>query len=315
MQIVVITMVRNEADVIEAFARFHLAFADRMIVVVHRAIDGTLEILEALRDDGLPIEILRETALHHPQDVAMTERMREVGHAVGADGWVLPLDADEFVTGTAPVREILEGAPRDRPLRLPWSNYVPLPGDPGDEPHVLRRIRHRRRPKGDAVYKVAVPAPVATRRGVWLAYGNHEVMRKPLGGRRTALPSASDERLALAHFPVRSARQIRAKVFVHWLSTAARPNRGPDQGFHQKAMFDRFKRGEELGADELARLAIDYGEADPSSDPGRDVELAPVGIPEAAATLSRLDLERQDPLRLLADSAEEMALALGSVRR
>ena len=48
MKIVAISMVRNEADVIEAFVRHHAGLVDELIVVDHRSIDGTDELLREL---------------------------------------------------------------------------------------------------------------------------------------------------------------------------------------------------------------------------------------------------------------------------
>ena len=53
--IAVVSMVRNEADVIESFVRHNLGWADRLYVAVHESSDETLSILQALQGDGLPI--------------------------------------------------------------------------------------------------------------------------------------------------------------------------------------------------------------------------------------------------------------------
>ena len=52
-----VSMVRNEADVIEAFVRHNLRALDRLIVVDHGSSDGTREILHALSDEGLPLAV------------------------------------------------------------------------------------------------------------------------------------------------------------------------------------------------------------------------------------------------------------------
>ena len=50
-----LAMVRNEADVIEWWIRYNLRVLDCLRVVDHQSLDNTVEILEALRDEGLPI--------------------------------------------------------------------------------------------------------------------------------------------------------------------------------------------------------------------------------------------------------------------
>lgn len=49
-------MVRNEADIVEAFVRHSLTVLDGLLVVDHGSIDGTWKILDARVREGLPIE-------------------------------------------------------------------------------------------------------------------------------------------------------------------------------------------------------------------------------------------------------------------
>lgn len=55
MKIVAVSMARNEADIIEAFVRYHCRIFDAIVIVDHASIDGTSEILDALRSEGLPL--------------------------------------------------------------------------------------------------------------------------------------------------------------------------------------------------------------------------------------------------------------------
>ena len=49
--IIAISRVKNEADIIEAFVRHTLHFADRMIISDSGSIDGTWDILQILVDE------------------------------------------------------------------------------------------------------------------------------------------------------------------------------------------------------------------------------------------------------------------------
>ena len=53
-----VAMVRNEADVIEAFVRHNLCVLDGLAIVDHGSFDGTAEILANLRREGLPLQHL-----------------------------------------------------------------------------------------------------------------------------------------------------------------------------------------------------------------------------------------------------------------
>ena len=58
-RIAVVSMVRNEADVIESFVRHCLSFADFIFVVDHMSVDDTGDILKALMQEGLPVMVRR----------------------------------------------------------------------------------------------------------------------------------------------------------------------------------------------------------------------------------------------------------------
>ena len=93
--IAVVSMVRNEADVIESFVRHNLGWADRLYVAVHESSDETLSILQALQGDGLPIVLSEVKGAAQLQSEVVTMLMRQAV-AEGA-AFVVPLDADEFL--------------------------------------------------------------------------------------------------------------------------------------------------------------------------------------------------------------------------
>jgi len=120
MKIVSVTMVRNEADIIESFVRHHLGFVDQMIIVEHRSVDETPAILQQLKAEGAPIEIVKDSRLESNQSVVTTLQMRRAARELGAD-WVLLLDADEFLTSDqdSSVRPLFEKLSASEVYRVP----------------------------------------------------------------------------------------------------------------------------------------------------------------------------------------------------
>ena len=55
-----VSMVRNEADVIEAFVRHNLGVLDGLAIVDHGSFDGTTEILAELQREDLSLRIVRD---------------------------------------------------------------------------------------------------------------------------------------------------------------------------------------------------------------------------------------------------------------
>lgn len=145
MDIVGLSIVRNESDIIESLVRHNLGVLDRLIVIDNASSDGTRDILAALRAEGLALDLHDADHLDHRQADTMTQLLRElerqpaIGHAV-------LLDADEFIA--APDRETFRHAVGrrgpDTLWLLPMATYVPTAADDWSEPDPLRRIVHRR---------------------------------------------------------------------------------------------------------------------------------------------------------------------------
>lgn len=113
--------------------------------------------------------------------------------------------------------------------------------------------------------------------------------------------------LAIAHFPIRSARQVAAKTILGWLAMVA-THRGGNAAFHWRELYEELKRGQPLEADRLMGLAVNYGiprEAwrDPAKVELVEDPLEPTPPPRYAAAAA------MEPLQLLLIYAERLARA------
>ena len=171
--------------------------------------------------------------------------MREAATSGGAD-WVI-----------AARRGRVPGRPRGRcarraggigraiaPGQVDLRYYVPCPDDPVDD-NVLRRIRHRRVDEGTYwTRKVIVPAARARDRRRSLSQGSHGLVDTRTGD---WVPASFTDKLALAHFPVRSERQLARKVLGGWPAHVARPDRPARR--RSVPMEARLRRGRVGAAD------------------------------------------------------------------
>jgi hypothetical protein len=108
MNLVMTLLVRDEADILAANIRYHLAAGvDHVIATDNGSTDGTIEILEGFERSG--VLTLRHDADERFDQARITTEMAVLARdRFGAD-WVLSNDADEFWAG--PLRQAIAASP------------------------------------------------------------------------------------------------------------------------------------------------------------------------------------------------------------
>lgn len=97
LRIVAVSMVSNEADVIEAFVRHNGGILDALVVLDHGSCDRTLEILMQLAGEAdVPLVVLQDLDRAFRQGERITMMARRYLSELSAD-WCFALDADEFI--------------------------------------------------------------------------------------------------------------------------------------------------------------------------------------------------------------------------
>lgn len=321
MNIHTICWARNECDILEAFVRHHVRFSS-VHIVLHRCRDNSDDILSALADEGLPVTWRTDERIAHEQAQVMNELMQEA-FLQGAD-WVLPLDADEFLTGDV-LSVLREHADAPHTIRVAWKGYVPTALDSLQETNVLKRIQYRRKKESPQWYKMVVPRSCA--QDAALCFGNHALVQnngQPIDYRDTAL--------SIAHFPVRSARQIARKIYGGWLAYCANPDHVTGGCFQWKAAFEILKKGQDVQISDLTSIAFEYAsdvQWNTLSLP--PVEYSSVGVshaPPLIPTYEHLEkdpvvctfaiqypIQDADPLNVLFENAEDIALAYAALQQ
>src|SRR5260370_17706825 len=91
-----VAMVRNEADVIEAFVRHNLGVLDGLAIADHGSLDGTSEILASLQAEGLPLRVGKAAEAAFFQSRHMTGLAREALSGANTDFLFAP-DPPDFL--------------------------------------------------------------------------------------------------------------------------------------------------------------------------------------------------------------------------
>ena len=315
MKIVSVSIVRNEADLIEVFVRYHLQIVDHMIIINHRSVDSTSKILDALIAEGLSISVLKNNSLRQPQGSALNMALKKAVNEFDAD-WVLPLDADEFIcsNGGGNISEIISGFSGKTIINIPWRTYVPLASDNVDETNILNRVQHCRKNESNQTYKALVPKFLAKKRQGTLRFGSHHYKGKYFYiGKK--FEDKNTDKLFLAHFPIRDAEQVQVKAIMGWLSVLAKPDRGSVENFHLRRLYDGFKDGVKISMDEVSNMAYGSHTNDTLLSPEEELVLAPVVPQEGDIELAYGDINRCSPTELLLKMAEEYASAVSLIRK
>ena len=232
MKLVAVSIVKNEADIIEAFVRHTHAWVDFHLVFDHDSTDGTREILAALVREGLPLALFTDDVLGNVQHIRSNHLARLAFASHGAD-WVLPLDADEILCAASrdALEQALAASPTGQPVTLPLCNYAPTLADDPHEPNPVRRLRHRRASESPTV-KVFIPRGLGVDPGVVAGKGNHALYRdgQPLTAQRLA-------HAQLAHFSLRTPHQHGLRLLTAELQRLGRGRAHEGLDFHYRVGF------------------------------------------------------------------------------
>lgn len=195
-----VSMVKDEADVIEGTLRHMASEVDHLIVADNGSTDGTRETLHRLTQE-LSLRVLHDDERAYYQSRKMTD-LAGVAHAAGAT-WVVPFDADEIWWHPAGrIADVLASVAELHPtvnvafaeLRNHWCTALDV-----DDPDPFRSMVWRQRDAAP-LGKVAVKWEP----GTVIHQGNHGA----------DVPSGRVDLTALnvGHFPYRSADQFVRKA-------------------------------------------------------------------------------------------------------
>jgi hypothetical protein len=260
MKLAGVAILKNEADILEAFVRHQLQFLDRLVLVDHASDDASPQILSRLHAEGLPLSLHRLDDLAFDHARVMTDALRMAAASHPADAY-LALDADEFLHGVDAdgLRTAIAGLAQDEPGYLRWQTQVPAPGlRDGGDPHPLRRLTHRIAAEPGVQHKVVLRHGLVQRDDWQVATGNHWVERKAGPDAMQRIAGRRLDAVRLAHLPLRSPGQIVRKVALGWfghrLALGAVARELP-LNWHWNGLFQRIVRGQLPQWDEIAALA------------------------------------------------------------
>lgn len=252
MQIAVISMVRNEADIIESFVRHAASFADKLYIVDHASTDGTYEILQQLAAEGLPLSVQQFSESEQAQAEVMTDLMEQ---AFAAEGdFVLPLDADEFLLpdggqNMAWCREALLSVCTPAEIyQLPWVTYQTAEEYHGQQ--FILAMESQRESQSEELGKLLLGREAWEKTSFRLSQGNHHALLPGADGWQRLKPLPLNG-VHLAHYSWRSSEQAASKAAVGWLANVAKYSRQTNLANHWRQVFQQLIAGEKPSLPQL----------------------------------------------------------------
>lgn len=257
MKITVIGIVKNSADIIEAFVRCNSNFADNFIIIDNFSTDRTREILNCLKEEGFDIEIIDDEENGFHQSIKMNKLLRYAIEKYNSD-YVVALDDDEILVSSSDrdvvLREQIEKLPTNELHYVRWKMYIPTEYDNANEICMPLKLKYRMDDQFEAATKIIIPKQIVDD-SFHIGEGHHFAE----GNLITRDSYVSDIRVA--HYPIRSEEQIKSKAMIGWTNRLRMKDRKPNQSVHWKAYYDHIKNGGSLSIENLQLMILAYYES------------------------------------------------------
>ena len=231
-KIITLSMIKNEADILETFVRYTMNYAYKMIFIDNGCTDGSIEILRALKDEGFNIDIYNEANVYYEQCLMENKYIRKIAENYEFD-YLIPLDADEFLACSENLEEQLDKLSVDKVSILKWKTYCMT--EPDEKGFFLDRITHVRHNEKTVFTKVIIPY-LMLKKKIYVTPGHHDVEGD------CNIEKEYIDHIYIAHFPVRSENQIRLKIYQGILAQLMSSYHSVI-AFHWKKMFNDLRMG------------------------------------------------------------------------
>ena len=220
MKIISFTMVNNESESLESFIRYNYNFVDEMVIIDNGCTDSTIKIIRKLIGEGFKITVYDESLEAYNQYRLDNKYLTKIANEKNPD-IILPLDADEFLTGDTNPREVLEALSLDRIYYITWRWYVMTKEDNVLETFIPKKMQYcLSKPAwnysdGTVVTKAIIPVKYYREMGLTLSMGHHTVF----GNDKVKITQLDN--LQLAHYRAISEEQLIYKTCCYTIRDIA----------------------------------------------------------------------------------------------
>ena len=272
MRLAVVTILRNEIDIVRPFLSHIAALFDHAVLLDHGSVDGTDMLVAAACAERPNWNFWRIDVPGHHQALFSSFAMRHLFDRQGVDVVVF-LDADEFidVPDRPTLCRALQSVSGERTAGLfEWVDCLPARLDaPALQLNDPIWVKSSTVPFTKAV--VSRQFYEATGRALRPSSGNHTIEPRDGG------PIAYHTIGRLLHLPARSVRQFRQKIITGSLAVLARSDTAPHESTHWFEILRRLADAD-LTSSDLIHLASQYGSTPTSWNSVTIDDLQPLGF-------------------------------------
>ena len=251
MKTALISMVRNEIDIIDVWIQHQLAFHDFIFCVDHRSDDGTGNYLIEVSKKFPSLQVFHYKERSYDQDHVF-KHMRNLAVSETDAEWLFFLDADEFLPyrNQEEFKEAISSVQSYDVLTFPWRNGVPIaPVVKGLEFSGFRQTRP------SEIGKIVIRRNIAADDNYYVPKGAHKLQHRVMG---TINGFDFNE---VHHLPCRSIDQICAKILNGCLSYLHDPHYDGRQGRHWFDILNQLLT-KDVTWDDAHAFVYNYGEKD-----------------------------------------------------
>jgi hypothetical protein len=281
MKIVGFLFVKNEGDIIESICRHTAAFCDEIVLHYTESSDNTLEIIEKLIGEGLPIRLADKAQFIYEakmQGVTITDVwVRYVFDILKADLFI-PIDCDEFLFDIEDgnPRRALELLSEDKYYIIPRRNYIYESRLHDNTKFLPLHFNKYAVAPSTAHGKILLSRYMWEKVGAKFEPGQHSLLF-PDGMRYPV----EETNLVFRHFPVRSREQSTLQITMNWLE---RKNdiHPLGSGQHLRRMYEYIRSKKCITDEDLTQLSKTY------EYPQLDVDVDDVKVDEVYEPLAEV---------------------------
>ena len=235
MKFVSVSLIKDEADIIELFIRINSRVIDHFFIVDNGSSDNTVKILSKLKEEGFNITLFKDPMAEYDQSLMTTKALR-TAHSKMRFDWAFMLDADEFINiDKQTLEDELSTVTDNQVASFKWSTWIPNEDLWFKCDNPLWTGFRRKSKETEHFEKVIVPYRLAP--NTILAMGNHSAFITYNGSVKlsdgcTKLNQYCLKSGVLDHVPVRSGPQIILKVLIGSIKAFLKKNREPYECYH-----------------------------------------------------------------------------------